>query len=60
MTQAQSPASTRRRLRAAALGTAGGASSLLRLSRPGSAALPTGAAMSQWVARAAASLHAPR
>jgi hypothetical protein len=54
------PAAAPRRLRAAALGTSGGASSLIRLSRAGAAQLPSGAALSLWASRAAASLHNPR
>jgi hypothetical protein len=54
------PAPAPRRLRAAALGGSGGASSLIRLSRAGAAQLPSGAALSLWASRAAASLHNPR
>lgn len=45
-----------RRLRAASPALHGGASSLLRLARTGDARLPSGAAMSGWVERAAAML----
>lgn len=50
------PAPTARRLRAASPGMHGGASSLLRLGRGGDARLPSGAALSGWVERAAAML----
>lgn len=45
-----------RRLRAAAPGVHGGASSLLRLGRAGDARLPSGAALSGWAERAGAML----
>jgi hypothetical protein len=45
-----------RRLRAAAPGVHGGASSLLRLGRAGDARLPSGAAISGWAERAGAML----
>ncbi len=45
-----------RRLRAASPSLHGGASSLLRLGRGGEARLPSGAALSSWVERAAAML----
>jgi len=45
-----------RRLRAAAPGVHGGASSLLRLARGSEARLPSGAALSGWAERAAAML----
>ena len=45
-----------RRLRAAAPGVHGGASSLLRLGRGGDARLPSGAALSGWAERAGAML----
>lgn len=45
-----------RRLRAAAAGVHGGASSLLRLGRAGETRLPSGAALSGWVERAGAML----
>jgi hypothetical protein len=45
-----------RRLRAASSAVHGGASSMLRLARTGDARLPSGAAMSGWVERAAAML----
>ena len=45
-----------RRLRAAAPGVPGGASSLLRLGRAGDARLPSGAALSGWAERAGAML----
>ena len=47
-----------RRLRAAAPHGRGGASSLLRLSRP-AATLPSGSALDDWVTRAAALLDEP-
>jgi hypothetical protein len=59
MNQSTTPAAPRR-LRAARLGASGGASSLIRLSRAGAAQLPSGAALSLWASRAAASLHNPR
>jgi hypothetical protein len=59
MIQSTTPAAPRR-LRAARLGASGGASSLIRLSRAGAAQLPSGAALSLWASRAAASLHNPR
>jgi hypothetical protein len=49
-------ASASRRLRAAAPGMHGGASSLLRLGRAGDARLPSGAALSGWAERAGAML----
>jgi hypothetical protein len=45
-----------RRLRPAASGVHGGASSMLRLARAGDAKLPSGAALSDWAERAAAML----
>jgi hypothetical protein len=57
MSHPHTPATAPRRLRAAALGTSGGASSLIRLSRAGAVQLPSGAALSLWASRAAASLH---
>ncbi len=45
-----------RRLRAAAPGVHGGASSLLRLGRAGDARLPSSAALSGWAERAGAML----
>jgi hypothetical protein len=60
MNQPTTPAAAPRRLRAAALGASGGASSLIRLSRAGAAQLPSGAALSLWASRAAASLHNTR
>jgi hypothetical protein len=60
MSPSNLPATAPRRLRAAALGGSGGASSMIRLSRAGAAQLPSGAALSQWASRAAASLHSPR
>ncbi len=45
-----------RRLRAAAPGVHGGASSLLRLGRGGDSRLPSGAALSGWAERAGAML----
>jgi hypothetical protein len=45
-----------RRLRAAAPGVHGGASSLLRLGRAGDTRLPSGAALSGWAERAGAML----
>ena len=45
-----------RRLRAAAPGVHGGASSLLRLGRTGDTRLPSGAALSGWAERAGAML----
>jgi len=45
-----------RRLRAAAPGVHGGASSLLRLGRAGETRLPSGAALSGWAERAGAML----
>jgi len=60
MNQRTNPAAAPRRLRAAALGASGGASSMIRLSRAGAAQLPTAAAMSLWASRAAASLRQPR
>ena len=45
-----------RRLRAAAPGVHGGASSLLRVGRAGDARLPSGAALSGWAERAGAML----
>jgi hypothetical protein len=60
MNQPTVPAAAPRRLRAAALGGSGGASSLIRLSRAGAAQLPSGAALSLWASRAAASLHSLR
>lgn len=45
-----------RRLRAAAPGVHGGASSMLRLTRLGDARLPSGAALSGWAERAAGML----
>jgi hypothetical protein len=49
-------ASAARRLRAAAPGVHGGASSLLRLARGSDARLPSGAALSSWAERAAGML----
>jgi hypothetical protein len=49
-------ASASRRLRAAAPGVHGGASSLLRLGRAGDTRLPSGAALSGWAERAGAML----
>lgn len=49
-------ASASRRLRAAAPGVHGGASSLLRLGRGGETRLPSGAALSGWAERAGAML----
>jgi hypothetical protein len=48
--------SASRRLRAAAPGVHGGASSLLRLARGSEPRLPSGAALSGWAERAAAML----
>jgi hypothetical protein len=50
------PANASRRLRAAAPGLHGGASSLLRLGRGSDLSLPSGAALSGWAERAAAML----
>jgi hypothetical protein len=60
MTHPTTPLAAPRRLRAAALGASGGASSLIRLSRASAAQLPSGAALSLWASRASASLHNPR
>ena len=49
-------ASAARRLRAAAPGVHGGASSLLRLARGSESRLPSGAALSGWAERAAGML----
>jgi hypothetical protein len=49
-------ASTARRLRAAAPGVHGGASSLLRLARSSDMRLPSGTALSGWAERAAGML----
>jgi hypothetical protein len=49
-------ASASRRLRAAATGMHGGASSMLRLARGSDARLPSGAALSDWAERAAGML----
>ncbi|MGL4808859.1 MAG: hypothetical protein ACRC4O_08970 [Giesbergeria sp.] len=49
-------ASTSRRLRAAAPGLHGGASSLLRVARGSDVRLPSGAALSDWAERAAGML----
>ena len=51
-----SPTTASRRLRAAAPGVHGGASSLLRLARGSEARLPSGAALSGWAERAASML----
>lgn len=45
-----------RRLRPAASGMQGGASSMLRLARAGETKLPSGAALSDWAGRAATML----
>lgn len=60
MSQPSTASATPRRLRAAALGTAGGASSMIRLSRAAATPLPSRAALTLWASRAAASLHDAR
>jgi hypothetical protein len=53
-----SNAPLQRRLRPSALNRQGGASSLLRLARPASMQLPSGAALQRWADRAASMLEA--
>jgi hypothetical protein len=57
LTMLNSPANLQgRRMRAAPSGVHGGASSMLRLARKAETRLPSGAALSDWVERAAAML----